>query len=59
MKICGIMNVQTYVFLASVLVGGELSASSSYRLTPKEIAPVIHLVGCWMDIRDYLNDVEK
>jgi hypothetical protein len=59
MKICGIMNVQTHVFLASVLVGGQLSASSSCRLTPKEIAPGIHLVGWWMDIRDDLNDVEK
>jgi hypothetical protein len=59
MKVNGGMDIWTHVFLASVLVGGEWSASRLGRFTPGETAPGTHWIGGWVDPRAGLDDVEK
>jgi hypothetical protein len=59
MKVYGGVDVYTYVFLTSALVGGEWSASRPGRFTPGERAPSTHWIGGWVDLRTGLNDVEK
>jgi hypothetical protein len=59
MKAYGAVNVQTHVFLTSVLGWDEWSASRPGHGTPKKIAPVIHWIWRWVDLRAGLEDVEK
>jgi hypothetical protein len=46
-------------FLIWALVGGEWSASRLGRFTPGKRAPGTLCVGCWVDHRAGLDDVEK
>jgi hypothetical protein len=46
-------------FLDLELVGGEWSVSLSGRFTPGERDPGINWIGCWVNSRAGLNDVEK
>jgi hypothetical protein len=48
MKACGGVDVYIHVFLTSVLVGDEWSASSSGRFTPGEGAFCTHWIGGWV-----------
>jgi hypothetical protein len=48
MKTYGGVDVWTHVFLTTVLVGGEWSASGPGRFTPGERAPGIHWIGGWV-----------
>jgi hypothetical protein len=48
-----------HVFLTSVLVGGEWSASRPCRFTPGERVRGTHCIGGWVDPRASLDDVEK
>jgi hypothetical protein len=59
MKAYGGMNLQTHVFLTSVLVGGERSASHPGRFTPGESGPGTHWIGGSVDPRVGLDDMEK
>jgi hypothetical protein len=59
MKSCGREEVQIQVFLTSVLVGGEWSASRLGRFTPEERAPGTHWIGGWVDLRARLEAVKK
>jgi hypothetical protein len=59
MKTYGGVDVWIYVFLYSVLVGGEWSASRPGRFIPGEIAPGTHWIGGWVDPRIGLDDVER
>jgi hypothetical protein len=59
MKAYGGVDVYIHIFLTSVLVGGELSASSPGRFTPRERAPGTRWIGGWVDPRAGLDDVEK
>jgi hypothetical protein len=43
----------------SVLVGGELSASRSFRFKPGERAAGTNGIGDWMGPRAYLDNMEK
>jgi hypothetical protein len=52
-------EVKIHIFLTSALTGGEWSASRPGRFTPTDIALGIHCIGCWMDPRAGLDDVEK
>jgi hypothetical protein len=56
MKAYGGVDVWAHVFLTSVLVGGEWSASRPGCFTLGERAPVAHW---WVDSRAGLEDVEK
>jgi hypothetical protein len=49
----------THIFLTSVLVRGEWSASRHGRFTPGERAPGTHWIGGWVDPRAGLDDMEK
>jgi hypothetical protein len=51
--------MKAYGGVASTLVGGEWSASRPARFTPGERAPGTHWIGCWVDPRAGLHDVEK
>jgi hypothetical protein len=44
-------DVQSHVFLTSVIVGGEWSASRPDRFIPRERAPGTHWIGSWVDPR--------
>jgi hypothetical protein len=61
MKACGGVDVYTYIhiFLTSVLVGGELSASRPGRFTPGKRALGIHWIGGWVNPRAGLDDMEN
>jgi hypothetical protein len=59
MKAYGGVDVQVHIFLTSVLVGGEWSASRPGRFTPGEIAPGTHWIGGWVDPRAGLDDVKE
>jgi hypothetical protein len=59
MKTYGAMDVYTYVFLTSELVGGEWSASRSGRFTPRERSPVTHWIWGWVGPRAGLGNMEK
>jgi hypothetical protein len=53
------LDVQTYVFLTSALVGGEWSRSRPGRFTSGVRAAGFHWVGGWVDPRSGLDDMEK
>jgi hypothetical protein len=53
------VDIQIYFLLTSALFGGEWSASRPSRFTPGERAPGTHWIGCWVDPRASLDDVEK
>jgi hypothetical protein len=56
------VDVYIHIFLTSALVGGELSISRPGRFTPGERAPGTHWIGCWVDLRarlDNLEDLER
>jgi hypothetical protein len=59
MKAHRVVDVQIHIFLTSELAGGERSASRPGRFTPGERAPCTHRIGCWVDPRAGLDDVEK
>jgi hypothetical protein len=48
-----------HVFLTSVLIGGECSASRPDRFTPGERAPGTRCIGGWVGPRAGVDDVEK
>jgi hypothetical protein len=53
------VSVQIHIFLTSVLVGGEWSASRPGRFTPSERAPGVRWIGGWVDPRAGMDDMEK
>jgi hypothetical protein len=53
------VDVWIHIFLTSALVGGEWSTSHPGRFTPEERAPGTHWIGCWVDLRAGLDDLEK
>jgi hypothetical protein len=59
MKAYGGLDVQSHIFLASALAGGEWSASCPGRFTPGERAPVTHWIGGWVNPRACPDDLEK
>jgi hypothetical protein len=59
MKACEGVDILIHVFLTSVLVGGESSASRVGRLTPGERAPCTHWIGGWVGPRTGLDDMER
>jgi hypothetical protein len=52
------MGIEIQIFLTLTLVGGEWSASSSGRFTPRERVQGTHEVGSWVDPRADLEDME-
>jgi hypothetical protein len=48
-----------HIFLTSALAGGEWSVSQPSRFTAGERASGTHWIGCWVDPRAGLDDVEK
>jgi hypothetical protein len=59
MKAYGGVDVYIRIFLTSELGGGEWSASRPCRFTPGGKAPSTHRIGCWVDPRADLDDMEK
>jgi hypothetical protein len=57
MKEYGGVDVQTHVFLTSVLVGGEWSASRPYRFTSGERTLGTHSIGNWVGPRAGLDEL--
>jgi hypothetical protein len=53
------VDVQIHVFLTSVLVGDEWSASRPCHFTPGGRAPGTHWIGGWVNPRTSLDDLEK
>jgi hypothetical protein len=53
------VDVFIHIFLTSALAGGEWSASIPGCSTPEERAPGTHFIGCWVDPRAGLVDMEK
>jgi hypothetical protein len=53
------VDVQIHVFLTSVLVAREWSASRPSRFALRETAPGIHWIGGLVDPRACLDDMEK
>jgi hypothetical protein len=58
MKTYGGVDVLIHIFFTLVIVGGEWSASRTYRFNPGAIAPSTHLLGSWVGLRDGLDDIE-
>jgi hypothetical protein len=48
------VDVYIHIFLISALVGDEWSTSRPGRFTPGT-----HWIGCWVDLRAALDDLEK
>jgi hypothetical protein len=59
MKAYGGVDIEIYILLISVLVGGEWSTSRPSRFTLEEKAPCTHCKGGWVGPRACLDDVEK
>jgi hypothetical protein len=59
MKTYAGVDAQFHVFLASVLVGGEWSASLLGRFGAEKRAPGTQWVGGWVSPRTGLDSVEK
>jgi hypothetical protein len=59
MKVYGGVNVQIHIFLTSVLVGGECSASPLGRFISKERASGTHWTGGWVGPRTGVADAKK
>jgi hypothetical protein len=55
MKAYGGMDILIHIFLTSVLVGGEWSASRPGHFTPGKES-LVPIVGGWADPRAGLND---
>jgi hypothetical protein len=53
------VDVQTHVFLTSVLVGGEWSASRPGRFTSREGAPGTYWIGGWVGPRAGVEETVK
>jgi len=53
------VKVQVHSFLTLALDGGEWSVSCPSHFTPGESAPIVHLVGGWMDHTASLYASEK
>jgi hypothetical protein len=53
------VEVWLHAFLISALDGGEWSASSPSRFTPRERAPGTHWIGGWLSPRVVLDAVVK
>jgi hypothetical protein len=51
--------IDSYIFLASALVGREWSASRPCRFIPGERAPRTNLIGGWVGPGTGLNDMKK
>jgi hypothetical protein len=47
MEAYGGVDVQIHIFLTTVLIGGEWSASRLCRFTPRERVPGTHWIGGW------------
>jgi hypothetical protein len=54
MKAYGGVDVYSYLFLTSALLGGKWSASR-----PSHFTPGTHGIGGWVDPRTGLDDMEK
>jgi hypothetical protein len=52
-------DVYIHIFLTSALAGGEWLASRSCRFTSGERTADILWIGCWVDLRTGLDDVDK
>jgi hypothetical protein len=59
MQAYGGVNVWIHIFVTSALVGGEWSASRTYRFSLREEPPHSHCTGGWVDLRAGLDEVEK
>jgi hypothetical protein len=59
MKAYGGVDVCIHIFLISVLVEGEWSASRPGRSTAGERAPGTHWIGGWVGPRAGLDEVKK
>jgi hypothetical protein len=59
MKAYGGVDVEIHIFLNLALAGGDWSASRPGRFTPGEQTPDTHWIGCWVDPRAGLDNVEK
>jgi hypothetical protein len=59
MKAYGGADVQSHIFLTSVLAGGEWSASRPGRFSPGETGTGTHCIRGWVNPRAGLDDVEK
>jgi hypothetical protein len=59
MKVYGGVDMQIHIFLTSVLVGGQWSASRPGHFTPGIRAPGTQWIKGWMGPRAGLGDVEK
>jgi hypothetical protein len=59
MKAYGGVDVYIQILLTSALTGGEWSASSPGIFIPGEGAPGTHWVGCGMDPRVGMDNVEE
>jgi hypothetical protein len=51
------VDVYIHIFLTSVLVAGELSASRPGRFTPEERAPGTHWIGGCVNHKSGLGDL--
>jgi hypothetical protein len=59
MKMYGGVDVQIHLFLTSVLVGDEWSASHPGRFTPVERAPGTYWIEGWVGPKTGLDDVHR
>jgi hypothetical protein len=59
MKAYGGVDVWIHIFLTSPVVEGEWSASHLGRFTRCERTPVTHWIGCWVDPRNDVDNLEK
>jgi hypothetical protein len=53
------VDVLIHIFLTSVLVGGQWSASCPGRFTPGERAPGTHWIGSWVGHRAGRDDEKR
>jgi hypothetical protein len=53
------VDVQTHIFLISVLIGGEWPTTRSGHFTVGEKVPGTHWIEDWVDPRAVLDDMEK
>jgi hypothetical protein len=53
------VDVWILIFLTSALVAGEWSTSRPGHFTLGERAPGTHWIGCWVDLREGQDYLEK
>jgi hypothetical protein len=58
MKMYGGVDIWIHIFLTSVLVESELSASRHCRFSPGERDHATHWIGGWMGLRIGLDHVK-